>query len=139
CTRASKSASPAWPWIRCSAVRLADRVPSVRPKSRSRPGLRSITSSVCCPMEPVAPRTATLMGRLMSVDQVEGGGCEVDQDGREQDRVQAVEDSPVAWNQVRGVLDLGDSLHLRLDEVAHEGADSDEHADEDPVARRHAG
>src|SRR5229473_5741649 len=137
-TRASKSGSPAWPWITCSALRPAVRRPSVSPKSRSRPGLRSMTSSVCRPMEPVAPRMATLRGRVISVNQVEHGGGEVDEDWREQDRVQAVEHSPVARDQVRRILDLGDSLHLRLDEIAHQRADPDQHADQDSVQRRHA-
>src|SRR5713226_9117812 len=108
CTLASKSGSPAWPWISYSALRLADRVPSVRPNSRSRPGLRSMTSRVCWPIEPVAPRMATLMARVISMDQM------------------------------RRILDLGDSLHLRLDEIAHQRADSDERADEDSVDGRDA-
>src|SRR5216683_855590 len=133
CTLASKSGSPAWPWIRYAALRLADRVPSVRPNSRSRPGLRSMTSRVCWPIEPVAPRMATLMARVISMDQMESGGGEVDEDGRKQDRVQSVEDSPVAGYQMRRILDLGDSLHLRLDEIAHQRADSDEREREGQV------
>src|SRR6266568_4636994 len=130
-TRTSKSDSPACPWMTYSACRLADLLPSVSPNSRSRSGLRSITSSVCWPMEPVAPRMATLRGRLTSVDQVEHGNVEVDKDRRKQDRVQAVEHSAVARNQVRRVLDFGDALHLRLDQVADKRADADEHADRD--------
>src|SRR6266571_792606 len=90
-TRTSKSGSPACPWMTYSAFRLADLLPSVSPNSRSRSGLRSITSSVCWPMEPVAPRMATLRGRATSVDQVEHGNVEVDKDRRKQDRVQADE------------------------------------------------
>src|SRR5260370_19862901 len=99
-TRLWNSGPPAWPWIKYSALRLADRVPSVRPNSRSRPGLRSITSSVCWPMEPVAPRMAMFIGRLMSVDQMEHRGGEVDEDRRKQNRIEAVEHSPVARNEV---------------------------------------
>src|SRR6266568_8826933 len=137
-TRTSKSGSPACPWMTYSAFRLADLLPSVSPNSRSRSGLRSITSSVCWPMEPVAPRMATLRGRATSVDQVEHGNVEVDKDRRKQDRVQAVEHSAVARNQVRRVLDFGDALHLRLDQVADKRADADEHADRDGVQRRHS-
>ena len=65
-TRASKSGSPAWPWMTYSACRLAERRPSVSPNSRRRSGLRSMTSSVCRPMEPVAPRMTMLRRRVTS-------------------------------------------------------------------------
>ena len=63
-TRASKSGSPAWPWMRYSALWALVRLPSVRPKSFRRDGLRSMTSRAWRPMEPVAPRIATLAGRV---------------------------------------------------------------------------
>ena len=67
-TLASNSASPAWPCTRKGASRWVDLTPSVRPKSLKRPGLRSITSSVWRPIDPVAPSTAMLIGRVMSKD-----------------------------------------------------------------------
>src|SRR6267378_6658761 len=152
-TLASKSASPAWPWIRYSAVRLADRRPSVRPKSLSRAGLRSITSRVCCPMDPVAPRTATLMGRPRgprevtatpltswgsSLKDVEHHHVEVDEDRRKQDRVEAVENAAMSRDEIGRVFDLGDALHLRLDQVAHLRAHPDEDAKGDRVNRGQA-
>src|ERR1700730_9436512 len=135
-TRASKSGSPAWPWITWSAARLADRLPSVSPNSRSRPGLRSTTSSVCWPMEPVAPRMATLMGLVTSVDEMECRHIEIDEDRWKQDRVKAVQDTPMAGDQMRRILDLGEPFHLRLDEIPDERAQSDEDADDDAVHRR---
>src|SRR2546428_10199908 len=111
-------------------MRLAERLPSVSPNSRRRAGLRSMTSSVCWPMEPVAPSIATLTGRVMSVDQMEHGHVEVDEDRWKEDRVEAVEDASVTRDQVGRILDLCDSLHLRLDEVSNQRADSNENADD---------
>src|SRR5712691_10380151 len=135
-TRASKSGSPAWPRMTCSAARLAVRLPSVRPNSLRRPGLRSMTSSVCRPIEPVAPRMATLMGRVISVDQMESRHVEVDEDRREENRIESIQDASMARDEVRRILHLGDSLHLRLDEVAHQRAEPDEDADDDGMERR---
>src|SRR5467141_1179887 len=135
-TRTSNSGSPAWPRITYSASRLAVRLPSVSPNSLRRPGLRSMTSRVCCPIDPVAPRTATLMGRVISVDQVEGRHIEVDEDRREQDGIEAIQDAAMPGDQVRRILDLRDSFHLRFDEIAHQCAQSDENADDDGVHRR---
>ena len=64
-TWASNLSSPAWPWTRYSALRLVERLPSVSPNSLKRPGLRSITSRVCWPMDPVAPSSAMLRGRVI--------------------------------------------------------------------------
>ena len=63
-TFVSNSGSPAWPCTKYGASLLVDRTPSVRPKSLKRAGLRSITSSVCRPIDPVAPSTAMLIGRV---------------------------------------------------------------------------
>src|SRR5712692_5898909 len=135
-TRASKSGSPACPRIRCSAVRLAVRLPSVSPNSFRRPGLRSMTSSVCRPIEPVAPRMATLTGRVISVDQMEGRHVEVDEDWRKKYRIQPIQDASMAGDEVRGILDLRDSLHLRFDQVAHQRTEPDKDPDDDGVQRR---
>src|SRR4029077_7125296 len=111
--------------MRCSAVRPAVRLPSVSPNSFKRPGLRSMTSSVCRPIEPVAPRMATLIGRVTSVDGMEGRQIEVDEDGRKKYRIEPVQPPPMAGDQMGRVLDLRDPLHLRLDEIADQRAEPD--------------
>src|SRR6266851_5755211 len=124
-TRASKSGSPACPRIRCSAVRLAVRRPSVSPNSFRRPRLRSMTSSVCRPIEPVAPRMATLTGCVISVDQMEGRHVEVDEDWRKKYRIEPIQDASMAGDEMRGILDLRDSLHLGFDQVADQRTEPD--------------
>src|SRR5258706_988706 len=135
-TRASKSGSPACPRIRWSAVRLAVRLPSVSPNSFRRPGVRSMTSSVWRPIEPVAPRMATLTGRVISVDQMEGRHVEVDEDRRKKYRIEPIQDASMAGDDVRRIPDLRDSLHLRFDQVAHQRAEPDKEPDDDGVHRR---
>jgi hypothetical protein len=70
------------------------------------------------------------------MDQVEHGHVEVDEDWREKDGIEAVEDASVTRDQVRLILDLGDPLHLGLDEIADKGADANQEADQDGVQRR---
>src|SRR4029077_12529018 len=106
-TRASKSGSPAWPWMTYSALCALVRVPSVRPNSFKRDGLRSITSRAWRPMEPVAPRMTTLAGRVTRSprQQPEHRHIEIDEDRRKEDRVQAIEHAAVARDEIRRVLD----------------------------------
>src|ERR1700682_473024 len=139
-TRVSKSGSPAWPYTTISALRLVERRPSVRPNRRRRAGLRSMTSSVCWPIEPVAPSTATLIGRLNWPGSKEGeqGQIEVDGGRGKEDRVQPVERAAVSGDQVGRVLHLCDPLHLRLDEIAHLRADAPQQAQCDRMQGRQA-
>src|ERR1700674_1216360 len=139
-TRASKSGSPAWPCTTISALRFVGRRPAVRPNSFRRAGLRSMTSSVCWPIEPVAPSTATLIGRLNwpGSKEVEQGQIEVDEDRGKEDRVQPVERAAVSGDQVGRVLHLCDPLHLRLYEIAHLRADAHQQAQRDRMQGRQA-
>src|SRR5260370_6766529 len=128
-TLASKSASPACPCTRYSAVRFVDRTPSVKPKRWKRSGLRSMTSSVCWPIEPVAPSTTTLIGLLRGPRKftakplnlwgyrskdVEHRHVEENEDRGKQDRAEAVGQSPLPRDQGRRSLDPGRPLHPRF-------------------------
>src|SRR5260370_33957610 len=95
-----------------------------------------MTSSVWRPIEPVAPRMATLTGRVISVEQMEGRHVEVDEDRWKKYRIEPIQDASMAGDEVRGILDLRDSLHLRFDQIAHQRTEPDKDPDDYGVQRR---